>query len=514
MEDDTIINQNLTTLRKRKVRKLLIFVAAIALATATVITVCLVINKKNQPYNENLSYLFDPEKPILVMKDNLYGYVNTNGDEIIPLRYHQADEFFGEYAHAVILDTTNASATTLIINKKGEPILKPANALLDTLHGTWLIDGKLYDRELNQKSPENITVLYGLPNGFYKYQKDDTKEYGLMSSTGTIPYSCGEIDCEISIRPVSPLLNNYYALVSGDTILDLSSKADTLEPILISDVSSNPKTNLGNNIFAESAGNSTRNYYLYDGKAYEAPYGAQMSLYDALEPTIMLDFGSNYSATGENVRYKFFTATDRKISNSFPDGIPLDMNSAELAQYYIHKCEGDSSNKSLRKGKKEVFQCGQYIQYRALPTDLYAYLRHSQNKQLILAVDKDHNSHLIDLKTKKTLRSFDADNVSFSSKNTFATAMGNDKKLLVYNLLSGKSLEITNASIYSTVSNAIAITDKNSITYYNTNLDSMYSFEDKTERPSHGTTTPASPIVPSVPNSNPRPPAVPAADKI
>jgi hypothetical protein len=464
--DQTTFNRH----KRGKLGKRLIFLTALLFVSVIVIVIYLSISKEkntSQEYNTNLDLIYDTQKPILIERDGLYGYIDINGKELVSPHYSEATEFFGDYAYVAVQNTSDFSYDIFIIDKTGESVLEPESASLDAQNGVWIIDDRLHDATLKQISSDGINIISNLSNGYYKYFDDESKKYGLMSSAGDILYPCGVDDCDIDIQTVSPALKDKYALVSGKTILDLTSNKRPLRTVSVLEIGDKDMVNMGDNIFMVGMDTAQqKSIYLANDKiAYETSSNAYLSMYDPIKSTLLMDFGSEY---------KYVNIVDNNTSSTAPNDTPLSITSSEMANYHINTCASNNAEKSLKRNGEEVFSCGRYIFYRVLPSELYDYIKHTYGKDIILTVDTQNKSHLVDLKTMETVFSFDSPDVQFDT-STFIIAVAKDE-IIAYNVVSNKSKVFTGASVNSVTSNSISIVKQEEISYYDANLELIYSY--------------------------------------
>ena len=100
-------------------------------------------------------------------------------------------------------------------------------------------------------------------------------------------------------------------------------------------------------------------------------------------------------------------------------------------------------------------------------------------KQDLVLLEKDDVTTLFNLKNKKELVSFDSTSVYDYSTSTFikATIYGDGytkKNIIIYNILSGKSMTFEADKDVSIYSNYIVVEEDDSDIYYNTNLEQIY----------------------------------------
>ena len=88
---------------------------------------------------------------------------------------------------------------------------------------------------------------------------------------------------------------------------------------------------------------------------------------------------------------------------------------------------------------------------------------------------KGEEYSLINLKNKKTIKTFKASSVTTYSTSTFIKGKLRDSnEIFVYNLSTGKLMTFDSKATVSVYSNYITISNNGTLTYYNTNLKEIY----------------------------------------
>ena len=141
--------------------------AAILLAVGIFFLIKNVFFKSN-----NISKIFDANNPILIEKDNLYGYIDSKVKVIIEPKYKSASTFKGNYAIVKVEDDSSISGSKYqIINKKGEVKLESESAYTIYYiedYNVWVVDGILYNENLKALTSQTIYIDYE-DYGYFSY---------------------------------------------------------------------------------------------------------------------------------------------------------------------------------------------------------------------------------------------------------------------------------------------------------------------------------------------------------
>lgn len=171
---------------KKKSRKKIIIICAVMVGLLAVIA--LLICLFTGVFSHRRTYdLFSDDGLLLVQRNRYYGYVNKNGEEVIPCIYAEATPFCNGYA--VIRETSGGSY--FYINTKGEKAIdlpfytaeefdSHKRAVVQRHRGIFeLIDG-------NGKTVFSADNLASYDTGYYVYgeKKGDVTVYGIIDAGG------------------------------------------------------------------------------------------------------------------------------------------------------------------------------------------------------------------------------------------------------------------------------------------------------------------------------------------
>lgn len=456
---------------KQKVKKLLpIIIATLVILVLIITTLIFTLGRKND--DKVIGLTFDPDKPIPVKQNDLYGYISaSNGKEIISAQYTEANPFYGDYAIVELKE--DGSNKYCVIDKKGKVKLSSLTTIkYISEYGLYIADETLYNQNFKALTDDNIKVSYKGSgySSYIKYDKDNKAiEGGVLNNTGKKIYSYKFKDSEeffsCTISEVDERLEEEYAKVNVDNekyaIINLKNGKMvydyTDKSILVDD----------DNIFTISSdGNQESVICLSKNKiAYETSDDVEISYYD-IDNKILQIYDSNKDYSN---RYSYYDLKNNNMLSEKPS-----KETANVIESLTGYKSFSSDNKhGVMKGDKTILSC-EYDDIEFLSPTTFNYIKSKTRKELVLA-KKDGNYELINLKNKKSIFSFKAYSVDSYSQSTFVKAkLSDSKETCVYNLLTGKSMNFDSDSQVSVYSNYIIVTKNNTKTYYNTKLNEIY----------------------------------------
>ena len=488
MSNENIVNNEHVNTKKDN-KKVIIIIAAIVLAVVIglILFFALKGGKKSGEY-ASLNYVFDPNKPIVVEENNLYGYITSSGKTMIEPKYKKAGSFYGDYAVVYATndsETSSSSYVYQIIDRKGNVIVRSESYTAPkyyTDYEVWVIDGVLYDSKLNKIVDEAVTVDY-ISNGFFSFVDYAHEASGIINSKGKVIFKWEGTSASIDISDTDNYEDDLYATVTvykeKQVIISLKSgkvlyTVDDAEKeyIYVSD----------DNIFSlRNRDDYTILNYMYfkDGKlVYENSDLYDLDLEDYNKGILKLNYGSSYKDLGKTSRYAYYDINSKKESENKPTSSVSTSTNIDINELtYGYKQFSCSSKDGLMSGENIVLPC-EYDDIDFINSSLYKYIQMSKKQDLVL-IEKDDVTTLFNLKNKKELVSFDSTSVYDYSTSTFikATIYGDSytkKNIVVYNVLSGKSMTFDADKDVSIYSNYIVVEEDDADVYFNTNLEQIY----------------------------------------
>ncbi len=478
----TITQPGLNNNPNRKSKK----VVFVAIGTIIIVLITIAafilfsLNSEQAAKKEAINDKFDPEKLIKVKKNDKYVYIDSKGKIVLDSNYTYASDFHGDYAIVETEIEADGSKRPVYqaIDKKGK-VKVQGESEIEYLkeYDLWIVDEILYNSSMKQISPANTRVK-DASEGFLVWVNSKKNTGGIMNSKGkiTYTYNFSQGESYISIDPSSveeSLKENYccvnienekYAVVNcnnGKVVHDFTNKYISAKR---------------NNIFTihkdDSYKDETVIYYQDNKEVYKTddPENINITYYPGY--LSIYDEGKSYSEG----RYSYLDLDTMEIKSSPPAGSANQDEDLDEWEKYTGYKELYQNGKYGLSNDTKIILPPTWESIRHLDVDLYKYLK-SKNKDYILA-QNEQKWHLVSLKDNKSVQEFNTSYINTDDDSTFiyyTDQNTNNKK--VYNLLSGKSLNISSNTYFTIYSNYITIKDSSSkmLKYYNTNLELIYT---------------------------------------
>lgn len=442
---------------------------------------------------------------IKIEKDNKYGFIDTNGNIITECIYDYATDFYGNYAIVSNKeekqfgydDTLYTVINYYFINTKGEVVLTSNDSTSPSYeyqridnHDRWLFNGKLYDNNLNQLSPDNVIVkadnIYRENYDYLYWVDSDKNKVGIISIDGKITYTLDKKsntwNYTLGIGKKNPLLKEQYCSL---TYYDSDYKSNIINcetGKVVLDFVDGDFIVLEGNIFSNS-------FFSDEGYLCEYYYVENDKILFHVGPTrdasIYYDKDGYLSIREDNSKeYYYYDLKTKKKTNTIPKGQDDDIKYEDLYDmslelinlwenytgYSLNKC---TSGVGLTKNNKEILSCN-WNKIKFLNLDLYKYLE-SKGKSYIY-VYKDGKWHLYDIKKQEIV--FDMDYYSITESNVstiiyFKT--DNNKKIL--NLLTLNSIDVGAYDTVNIYNGYFTVKENSKLHYYNNDFKLIYTKE-------------------------------------
>ncbi len=445
----------------------------------------------------DLNAIFDPNKPIVVKNNGKYGYITSEGKTMIEPQYKGANDFYGDYA-VVSIDNpdTNGFYETLyqIIDKKGNVKLTSDSYSEPEYYSTydiWVVDGVLYDSNLNKMLSEGITVDY-IDYEYFEYSDTVKNESGIMTYKGkkifTMPgtsvsadiseneYNKDELYATVKIySDRDPEKEVVISLKTGDILFT----SEDAESYYISE-EENGLFYYYNHELDDGYKNRKFLFFINNKLAYQTTEVVdEVEVYDYQNQILEIDYGYDYETLGKSQRRYYYDVKNKKMLEERPSSFTstTDLELDLIEQTYGFKEYSSSGKHGLMSGEKVIVPC-EYDDIEYLDINVFNYMK-SKGKELIL-LEKDRNLVLYNLKNSKTITTFnsnyiyDYDDSTFIEVSLYEEDGYTEKGYTVYNLLSGKSMDFDKDDYISIGSNYVTIKKDGKKTYYNTNFKQIY----------------------------------------
>lgn len=429
---------------------------------------------------EAINNKFEPEKLIVVKKNDKYGYINSKGKMVLDAKYEAATVFYDDYAVVraeVQKDGMNKSVYQ-IIDKKGK-VKKQTEGTIKYLEDSnmWIIDDALYSSSMKKLSPKDTRVQEA-DEGYYIWVNSKANTGGIMNEKGKITYtynfqvgesyisidpsenddSLKETYCRVNIE------NDKYAIVNCD-----SGK-------VVYDFTTNKVFEEDDNIFKickpDSYSAASYIYFQNDKVAYKTddPENISFSYYPGY--LYIRDNTKSYT----DGRYTYLHLDTMQIKNEKPASIQDTEEEIDPWEKYTGLKKLYQNGKYGLSNDTEISLPAEWERIEYLDVDLYKYLK-SKNKNYIYT-KRDSNWYLVNLTEKKAIQEFKASYIYTNTDSTFMYYTDKDTNAKkVYNLLTNKSLNIPTGTYLTVYSNYVTVKDNNTKTlkYYNTELELIYT---------------------------------------
>lgn len=424
----------------------------------------------NKKIDEALKILFDTEKPIAFKQDDLYGFMNSKGEKIIPAKYKKAGTFYNGYA-AVQTDD-NIYEFIDIKSETKETIQTDVEPKYLTNYRTWLAGNKIYNDKLEVVFEGNFHLNY-IDYGFFEFMDNEKNSSGIVDHTGKIIFQWDQDYIQVKIPQNDFQKNGYYALISNYEENEKIISLQTGKEIFSLEDAKNmyireEKDNIFRIIDREDSFKTKTWFYISDDKiAYksnEAIYSISLLKHD--DDILEIDYGPTYKNQNLEKQYVYYNVKTGKSMDE-----PTRIDEVLLDNTYGYHTTICDKLYGINKGYKENTECI-YDEIKFPEVNLFNYLK-SENKEHIVLLKNGSNTILYNMKKKKTIETFENSAASFNTSSTFMTITQYEedgftkKNILMYNLLTHKSKQFNKDSEILIGSNYVFIDGK----YYNTNLE-------------------------------------------
>ena len=474
-KSQTVADVNLNN-KKTNNKKIFIIIAAVIVVA---IVAFILIKKLGGDLPKNVSSIFNPDQPILVEKDDKYGYINSDGKFIIDPVYESASSFNGDFAVVKSIVTKEGVELTLyqVIDKKGNVNATSeyaSNIKYISDGDVWIINDQLYNGSLKKISKDGIKVSYEDGN-YLKWVNSSKKTGGIMTLSGKVTYTYEFADGEsyIGIDPSEndvTLTENYcritienekYGIVNCDTgkvVYNYTDKYISVEDDNIFEVKEKDTYSFISIMYIQN-----------DKLAYQSS-SSEVDLKYYSGYVQIRDAEKDYSE-----RYSYYDIKSGKVVNEKPSSSSQSSDISEWENLTGLKKFSCDTGKGLMEGEKVLLSC-EYDDVNFFGILLYQYLE-SDKKEYVMA-EKDDKTFIINLKNGKTVAEFNSSSVYDSNYSTFVYYKDEStNKKVVYNLITGKTYTTDNDNNINLYSNYVTIKENNKLNYYNIDLKLIYTEE-------------------------------------
>ena len=409
---------------------------------------------------------YDQNAPILVEKDNKIGFVAPNtGRIIIEPKYTYAERFYGNYT--LVKVKKRGDDYYRIIDKSNTKKLDfntYVNYKYIKEYDLWLIDGILYDNNFLPFYDKDYFIEY-LSHGLFLYINENKNESGIFDYKKNKLFKFKGINIfvdknNISNNNIIVKLDNTYSLcdIKNKNIL-YKVKSNDYNMSLFDD-----------NIIYLFSNNKDSKYIVFKNNKVIFETSDNIENIEIKNNYIILDYGYNYTKNKKKQRYYYYNIKTEELSKKEPKF--KDNNDNEYGYEIVLKDNKEGLKKNGKVILDTVYDKIEFLQY-----DLYKYINHMYNKELVLLY-KNSNVKLYNLKKNKTIKSFNINDNSYIKiiENTpyIKIKDTNENAVVFYNIITNKKGKFENYDSYYVDTNYILIKKGNSSIYYNSDFNRVY----------------------------------------
>ena len=426
-----------------------------------------------------MNAIFDPNNLIMINEDGLYGFISSEGKEVIKPQFTSASPFVGKYTKVQIPSTAKnyvSDKQAAIIDEKGNIMLTASSTYVVDyyeLDDVWVVDSVLYSGSLKKLTTDTMNVDY-VGNGYLTYTDSSNNTGGIINKEGKKIYKYtfddgnGYISLEFSSL-TSELTKSYCVITVNDGVYK-EAIADCASGKIIYDFTEKAIMSGSDNVFEiydRKTYDTEKMIYVEDGKVAYSVLGEIRLEYYKKDYLEIYDDTKSYAE-----EFSYYDLKNKKVVKTIPDGTvdEILLTASEiLTGYKEYSC---NYKYGIMKSDKVVLTC-EWDDITFVDSMLYKYLEAKKGIQLVFA-EKDDVTVLYNLKNGKKLISFDSISVSDYVGSTFIKSV-KDNTATVYNTLSGKSMTFEKNQEVYIYSNYVTTEKDNVVTYYNTNLKMIYT---------------------------------------
>lgn len=433
--------------------------------------------RRNERVQLETSYLNDNDYAMF-QKDGKYGYIDLTGNIVIEPQFEYANKFEGNYA---LVKNNSKDKMFSIINKKGEKVKETkGSASYNEYNNYWNIDNKLYDKDLKDVTPKDISIV-SYSNSYYLYYTNDKKEMGLLNSNLEKTYS-RKYSTNLTFAASSTQygMENTYCGISN-----LIVNCDTGKEIY----------NLKENEYISMSNN---NYFIINNvdsnEFIKAIYVEDDKIVFTLNEETNLYYYYNY---GDPFLYiestkKYYSVLNKKFSNDYSIAfgkVKYENSVFYNKNYKVEQCASNEEslykNYSIKSENQEIIPCTKFEVF----TD-FQDIKISGELYKMGITPVVINDSLLNLETGKEIAKIDYKH-SYSTINTlsddssFFTAYYYTKEYAtgdvvtkIYNIITGKSIIINSDDRIIADYNYFIINKNGKFIYYNKNMEKIFECDE------------------------------------
>lgn len=419
---------------------------------------------------------FDLDTPVLIKKNDKYGYVDTTGKVLIEPIYIEAHAFHGNYAE--VTQKSSKETSHQMIDREGNVIMSSKYSFSSKYiedYKVWIIHNKLYDENLKQLSIENPDVEYR-GGGYFVFKNYNTSECGIMNAQGKVTYRYKLQDDEVYIDLTDS--SDDVSLQEDYRVISIIGKNSTRYAIIncetgkiVYNFTNSQIHDKGSNLFMiENEKDSTASEIIYIQK--------DKIIYQTTNTHRSVNYlNTGYIAIEDDFDiYKddymtYFNLRTKKTTKEIPKSDRYEKDDVELLTgQYTYDC---NSKKGIQKDDKVILNC-EWNNINYFKFQLYQYLK-SNGKDYVMG-NTDKGIALIDLNTSRVVTTFNTSYIKQLSTSTFINYKDKSTdEIICYNLMTGQSEKFSSQSTIQMYVNYIKVKENDQTKYYDMNLKLFYT---------------------------------------
>lgn len=426
----------------------------------------------------NLSYVFDPNKPIPIRKNDYYGFIDSQGKVLLPTKYLYATEFYGDYA-LVRVRNQNSDDVYQIIDREGNVKLQseyePEYYISEDI---WIVDGVLYDKNIKQITNNNVIVSYD-KNGYLRWLNYSAKSSGIMTTDGKVTYTYNskgnESYLSLTVSDDEGVLKENYCRISIENEKYAIVNCKTGK--MIYNFTTNHISVDSGNIFEVSNHDTFETlYYLYiqnDKVVYKSKGSDAYLYFNDSEGYI-----SVYDLIGSEYEYRYLDINTQKlVSNRSEVTFDEVSDYDKMKQDYGYVVFSAGNSVGLLYNDKVAIK-GDYDEIDFVNKNLFNYIKQKNNQHLGY-VETDDKISIMDFNANKTLATYsDADIYDYDNSTFIKIVLYDEdyykKGYVIYNVLTKQSKNFDKDDDFEIYSNYVTHEKNNKTIYYNTEFKQIY----------------------------------------
>ncbi len=423
-----------------------------------------------------LKETFSLDQPILVKKNNLYGYINKKGEVLVQPQYLKASEFYGKYASVTTKkNELNSYDEYLMIDSLGNVVktvdISNGGKVEHIADNRWILKDKLYDNDLKQITTDNVKIVsswdhyaafeqngkYGILNmdgeATYVYQGKEKISELVTKNLDTVTNELKDRYCIVQIRVDDLYKQGIVNCATGKVIYDYTEKKIIGED---------------NNIFRieDEDQSFEKRFYIQDDEIKNEITKKEDTI-GYLPGSMVISTKDEESAYGKKLTYIDIETGKKQEKYEKKILVPEVLQNQN---YTITSCENTfATYYGIQKDGKDILSC-EWSDFSFFEEPYFESIS-KQGKNYIIAT-KSSTTSIIDLTTNQVIKEAPDFHTEYGSGPFIQFTNGGVKE--VYNVDTGKSIQIPSSGAVAFYSNCVYIVIDHKASYYDENFNLIY----------------------------------------